>query len=142
MKDIIINNTATSIIIIQTIMFFTTDIDLEDKVFAIVFIHDTMRLECLSCDPAIIKMPIEEEGYIKFGYPGLTLSWDKNSFAFSFNNTGDPQGGSLYFSVAMTPELLTSFKAAVGEWNHQLAIYEELQNRVSDDEEELEPDSY
>jgi hypothetical protein len=113
-------------------MFFTANVDITDMGFTITFVHDDIRLDLQTLTPKLIKVPIEDEGCVKFmfsrinsgpggKYPAFcwneeSLSWDKENFMF-----GCEDGTILH--VPMTHKLMDSFKTAVNNWNNELEDY-------------------
>jgi hypothetical protein len=117
------------VVVLSTTMAFVTDINFKEESFVLAFVRDDMRLELQPSDPELIKVPIEDTGYIRFGYPNLGLEWNNTTFEFMFGDTSDPQGGALSFYVPMTAGLMASFKMAVEMWNIKVEEYQDLQNK-------------
>lgn len=117
-----------AVVVLQDTMSFGTDIDIDDGSFTLVFTYGNLKLELHPSEPIPLEVPIEDKGSIIFGYPQLDLIWNEKAFTFGSDSMGLDGGGALYLTVPMTPELMTSFKAAVDEWNAQYAVYEGLRN--------------
>lgn len=112
-------------------MLFTTDFDVARGSHVLVFVRDDIKLRFSPSEPNPIKVPIETEGCIGFGYSQLNLKWNEKYFTFSSSNADYWGAETLSVSVPITPELMSSFKVAVDEWNSQFETSWNLKDKHS-----------